>query len=83
MFIEHNSHELFYRKPFGAVPADTELELRISVSGIGIPHGVKCVLCRDGGENEYIDMSYLFTICEKSVYGCILIYSNEIRKGYL
>ena len=72
MYIEHNSHELFYRKPFGAVPSGTEIEIQIALSGVGIPYGVKCVVQEDGGENRYIDMSYVFTLCEKNVYRCIV-----------
>ncbi len=77
MFIEHNSQELFYRTPFGAVPSETEIELRIAVSGIGIPHGVKCVICKDGDVNDYIDMSYTFTLCEKSIYSCKIIMPDK------
>lgn len=70
MFLEHNSHEQFYRTPFGAVKAGTEIELRLAVSGIGIPKSVKCVIQPDGEIAEYADMSYQFTVCEKNIYGC-------------
>ena len=37
MLIVHNSRELTYRSPFGAVPVDSIVELRIKVDGEGSP----------------------------------------------
>ncbi len=68
MDIEHNSREKFYRRPFGAVTCGTEVRLRISVSGLGIPSAVHLVYKTDGGEPIYKDMSYIFSLGDRSIY---------------
>lgn len=68
MNIEHNSREKFYRRPFGAVECGTEIRFRISASGIGIPHAVRLVYKKDGGEENCVDMAYLFELGDHSIY---------------
>ncbi len=69
MIIEHNSHNEFYRIPFGAVIAGAEVTLRLSVTGGGIPHSVQCVT--EGAEGrEYRDMVYACTLSGASIYTC-------------
>ncbi len=69
MVIEHNSHNDFYRLPFGAVKTGTEITLRLSVTGGGIPHSVQCVT-ETNGSREYRDMVYTCTLSEASIYAC-------------
>lgn len=68
MDIEHNSRIDFYRSPFGAVVCGTEVRMRLSVSGAGIPFAVRLVYKEDNGEENAVDMPYLFTINNSSVY---------------
>ena len=69
MVIEHNSHNDFYRMPFGAVKTCTDVTLRLSVTGGGIPHSVQCVTESKTGR-EYIDMVYEYTLSGASIYAC-------------
>ena len=59
MKAEHNSHSLLYRNPFGAVAAGSEITLRLSLSGIGIPSYIK-LFCESGKETVSTDMYYVF-----------------------
>ncbi len=68
MQIEHNSREIFYREPFGAVSCGTKVNLKLAVSGAGIPSAVRVVLVRDGEERR-TDMAFLFSIGDNSIYG--------------
>ena len=68
MDIEHNSRIDFYRKPFGAVTCGSEVRIRLSVSGVGIPSAVRLVWKKDGGEEKAVDMPYIFTLNDNSVY---------------
>lgn len=69
MVIEHNSHNSFYRLPFGAVKTGTEVTLRLSVTGGGIPHCVQCVTETKEGR-DYRDMVYICTLLDASIYAC-------------
>ena len=70
MQIEHNSREVFYREPFGAVSCGTKINLKLSVSGAGIPGAVRVVFREDSKtEEQYADMAYLFSVGESSIYG--------------
>ena len=68
MDIEHNSRQEFFRDPYGAVTFNTEVRFRLTVHGAGIPRSVKLVYKRDGGEDKYVDMPYVFSVFESSVY---------------
>lgn len=68
MEIEHNSRQEFFRSPFGAVTCGTEVRLRISANGVGIPRAVKLVYKTDNGEEIYRDMPYIFSILGSCIY---------------
>lgn len=69
MNIEHNSHNLFYRKPFGAVKCAETVQMRLAASGMGIPAAVNFVYTEDGTDKETkIKMSYISSVAEYSVY---------------
>jgi len=69
MKIEFNSHEDFYKKPFGAVADGTKIKLHLTMSGIGIPWEVKVIYKYDNEETEsFAEMSYVFSISDMSVY---------------
>lgn len=68
MDIEHNSRELFYRKPFGAVRCGTEIRFRISVAGVGIPRAIRLVYKPDNADEIRVDMPYVFEINDNSIY---------------
>ena len=68
MDIEHNSRQKFFRTPYGAVTCGTEVRFRLSVLGAGIPRSVRLVYKRDGGEDNYTDMPYVFGVLGSSIY---------------
>lgn len=68
MEIEHNSRQEFFRSPFGAVTCGTEVRLRLSANGMGIPRAVKLIYKTDGGEETYHDMPYVFSILGSCIY---------------
>lgn len=71
MNIEHNSLELMYRKPFGAVEQNTDVRLRLSLGECGIPRHVRAVFEYDG-KTEYRDMPYVFDFAGVCVYETVL-----------
>ena len=68
MEIEHNSRQRFFRKPCGAVTCGARVRFRISIYGAGIPRSVRLVYKRDGGEDVYADMPYVFSVLGSSIY---------------
>ena len=68
MDIEHNSHLKFYRRPFGAVTCGTEIRIRLSVAGVGIPHAVRFVYKPDTEDERKCDMPYVFEVGGQSIY---------------
>ncbi len=68
MNIEHNSQELFYRSPFGALKCDDELTLRIAIANTGIPHYVKCIYNAEGEDKAGLDMCYVFSVNNSNIY---------------
>jgi cyclomaltodextrinase len=88
MELEHNSHRLFFRSPYGAVTCNTEVCLRLSVYNAGLPHYVRLVYKCDSGEEVYTDMPYVFSVMGSSIYektikmpkaSCLVWYRFEIE----
>ncbi|MBP3361185.1 MAG: glycoside hydrolase family 13 protein [Clostridia bacterium] len=77
MFLEHNSQLSFYRLPFGAVTCGTEVTLRLSVSGAGIPHSVRCIISEDAGDEQTLDMAFVFEAVGASIYSCTVIMPSQ------
>ncbi len=71
LHIEHNSQSDFYRAPFGAVSAGSEVTLKLSVTDGGIPHSIKC-FCRYGEEEQCHNMSYMLSVAGANIYGCTI-----------
>ena len=67
MKIEHNSRELLYRKPFGAVTCDTTVRLRLALTDFGIPSHIR-VVYESGDVCETANMAYVFEISGTYVY---------------
>ncbi len=65
MIIEHNSHDLLYRIPHGAVKTGTKITLRLSIESGSIPEKVECIL-----NNTALSMHYSFHINSTRVYEC-------------
>jgi len=55
--ITHDSRDLFYRTPFGAVAHGTTVILRLLFNDEKLPEQCRCNVWREGYENE-IDMQY-------------------------
>ncbi|MCD8390584.1 MAG: glycoside hydrolase family 13 protein [Firmicutes bacterium] len=68
MDIEHNSREKFFRDPFGAVTCGTEVSLKLSVGGVGIPKAIRLVYKEDDGEEKRVDMPYVYELSGHSIY---------------
>ena len=68
MKLEHNSREIFFRSPFGAVTCESEVTLRLAVSESGVPHFVRLIYKPDGGENVCVNMRYVFSVMESNIY---------------
>lgn len=68
MQIEHNSRQNFFRAPYGAVTCGTEVRLRISIDGVGIPRAVKLIYKPDTSEPIYVDMPYVFSVLGSCIY---------------
>ncbi len=67
MKIEHNSRELLYRKPFGAVTCGTTVRLRLALTDFGIPSHIR-VVYESGDVCETANMAYVFEISGTYVY---------------
>ena len=68
MNIEHNSRQVFFRKPRGAVPCAASVRFRIIVDGAGIPRSVRLIYKPDRGEQRHVDMPYIFNVESRSIY---------------
>lgn len=68
MNIEHNSQEIFYRSPFGALTCDSEVRLRLAISGAGIPHSVRVIYKEDNSQKIALDMAFIFSVNMSSIY---------------
>lgn len=68
MQIEHNSRQMFFRAPVGAVRCGDFVRFRVSIDGVGIPRAVRLIYKRDGGEDIYVDMPYVFSVLGSCVY---------------
>ena len=55
--ITHDSRDLFYRTPFGAVTNGTTVILRLLFNDEKLPEQCRCNIWREGYENE-VDMQY-------------------------
>lgn len=87
MQVEHNSRELFFRSPYGAVTCESKVRLRLSVRRAGLPRSVRVIYKIDGGEECFLDMPYVFSIQDVSIYeaelcmpktACLVWYCFEV-----
>ena len=62
MKIEHNSRNIFYREPFGAVPAGDSVCLRLGISEAGIPNAVRLIWHTADGDSGICNMPYVLEI---------------------
>jgi cyclomaltodextrinase len=67
MKIEHNSRNLFYRNPFGAVTNGQAVTIRLGIAEGGIPNAVRLVLM-GSGETNFVNMPYLTDVGEYCIY---------------
>lgn len=77
MRIEHNSRNLFYRTPFGAVTSEQSVRIRLGIEGGGIPNAVRLVyIDKDKNENE-LNMSYITEIGGFCMYEAVIPKQNK------
>ncbi len=72
MEIEHISRESFYREPYGAVACNSQVKLRLSVRNGGVPRSVRVIYKTDGGDEQYKNMPFVFTVHNGSIYEATL-----------
>ena len=72
MKLEHNSRKDIYRMPFGAVPCETKIRLRIAVESAGIPERAVCIV--NGTEAL---MHYCFDMNGTRMYECDITSGGE------
>ncbi len=72
MKLEHNSRKDIYRMPFGAVPCETKIRLRIAVESAGIPERAVCIV--NGTEAL---MHYCFDMNGTRIYECDITSGGE------
>ena len=91
-WIIHNSHDLKYRNPFGAVKTDTEISLGLRVKNISGINQVRLIIWQDStGEKEEIEMNmveannddkyYLVSIKSPSQPGLLWYYFGIVING--
>ncbi|MBQ6389625.1 MAG: 4-alpha-glucanotransferase [Mogibacterium sp.] len=86
MRIIHDSRQEKYRKPFGAVPVGTAIELFIEINGL-YPENVSLMLWRDeAGMPSMIDMKSVgdgmySAVINAPKTGCLLWYAFAIQVG--
>lgn len=73
MELEHISRESFFRSPYGAVPCESKVRVRLSVRGAGIPHSVRVIYKIEGSEESLRDMPYVFSVQDVSIYEAELV----------
>ncbi|MDR1702740.1 MAG: 4-alpha-glucanotransferase, partial [Sporomusaceae bacterium] len=69
-WVAHNSHDLYYRYPFGAVASDTEITIRLSVNtefaeSKSLPESVSLRLWAEGQGETLLTMAFF----KKDIYG--------------
>ena len=72
MRIEHNSRNLFYRTPFGAVTTEEEVRIRIGIAEGGIPNAIRLVYIDKDKTEHAIKMSYITEIGEFCMYEAVI-----------
>lgn len=72
MELEHISREAFYREPYGAVTCNSQVKLRLSVRNGGVPRSVRVIYKIDGGDEQYKNMPFVFTVHNGSIYEATL-----------
>ena len=87
MELEHISQQRFFRHPYGAVPCNSIVKLRLSVKDAGVPRSVRVIYMPDGGEEKYENMPYVFSVLGASMYeielkmpekACLIWYFFEV-----
>ena len=73
MKLEHNSQDLFYRSPFGAVEEKSRVTLKLAISGGGIPKYVRVIYFIRDRDIKISDMYYVSDV------GDFCIYKTEIQ----
>ncbi len=68
MELEHISRQRFFRHPYGAVPCNSAIRLRLSVRDAGVPRSVRVIYKCEGEEETYADMPYVFSVLGGSIY---------------
>ncbi|TAH72105.1 MAG: glycoside hydrolase family 13 protein [Anaerolineaceae bacterium] len=68
MVIEHDSRNILYRSPFGAVPCMTNIRLRLYVKADKIPASITLVYRYRDDDPVTLPMNYIYMIARGSIY---------------
>ena len=77
MRIEHNSQNLFYRTPFGAVTTDTDVRIRLGIADGGIPNAVRLIYIDRSKRENCLNMSYITDIGGFCIYEAVIPQQKE------
>ena len=80
-WLFHDSHQLYYRKPFGAVPCNTDVELRLIIDASRSVEEVLLRLWSDGGGEKTITMTSQMPSDGKRVYRAV--FTSPANPGLL
>lgn len=66
--IEHNTRNIFYKNPFGALTTEQSAQIRLAISGAGIPNSVKIFYINKDKETNSFNMPYVNEVCGFCIY---------------
>lgn len=72
MIIEHDSRNILYRSPFGAVPSLSSITLRLYVKADKIPAAINLVYSFRDKEPVTVPMSYIHMMVKGSLYEAVI-----------
>ncbi len=68
MIIEHDSRNILYRSPFGAVPCSSNITLRLYVKADRIPAAITLVYHFKNEQSVKVPMHYIYMVAKGSIY---------------
>ena len=77
MVIEHDSRNILYRSPFGAVPCLSNIRLRLFVKANKIPAAISLIYKFRDGEPVIVPMHYIHMVAKGSLYEANILIPEE------
>ena len=77
MVIEHDSRNILYRSPFGAVPCLSNIRLRLFVKANKIPAAISLIYKFRDGEPVIVPMHYIHMVAKGSLFEANILIPEE------